>query len=64
MRALHTVVVFFHLVIEPIDEFHVEIEPTAKIFVAVSGTKASCGSRRCLLSSDAVAAMTAFVLAI
>ena len=38
VRALHTIVVFFHLVIEPIDEFHVEIEPTAKIFGAVSGT--------------------------
>ena len=38
VRALHTVVVFFHLVIEPIDEFHVEIKPIAKIFGAVSRT--------------------------
>ena len=37
------------------------LELIAKIFGAVSRTKAKCGSRCCLHASDAVAAMTAFV---
>ena len=42
-------------------EFLSVTELIAKIFGAVSRTKAQCGSRRCLHASDAVAAMTAFV---
>ena len=44
-------------------EFLPVLELIAKIFGAVSRTKAKCGSRCCLQPSDDVAAMTAFVRA-